>query len=77
MKKAWSYFAVLAIGIILGMLLEFAVVKNTINRTEITTKRIVQKRNTDSTQDITNIITKREQRKENKRLRKANNNKKQ
>ena len=56
MKKLWSYLAILLFGIIIGMVIEYSIVKDNINKTEITTKRIVQKKNVDSSQDITNTI---------------------
>ena len=67
MKKLWSYIAVLLFGIIIGMVVEYYIVKNNINKTEISTRRIVQKKNNESSQDVTSTINTRKEARKNKR----------
>jgi len=76
-----AWYGWILIGFGLGMAAMFLLSKNSINKTEITTRRIVQKKNTGSNQDVSNSISKksdrnikREQRKLNKALKRENNN---
>ena len=76
-----AWYGWILIGFGLGMAAMFLLSKNSINKTEITTRRIVQKKNTGSNQDVSNSISKksdrnikREQRKLNKALKRASNN---
>jgi len=76
-----AWYGWILIGFGLGMAAMFMLSKSSINKTEITTRRIVQKKNTGSNQDVSNSISKksdrnikREQRKLNKALKRASNN---
>jgi hypothetical protein len=65
------------IGVIAGMIILWLLMRSSVNNTEISTRKIVQKRNSNSSQDITNKITRKpllERIKAKKRSKRANNN---
>ena len=76
-----AWYGWLLIGFCFAMVVAFIVVvialSDKISRTEINTRKITQKRNENSTQDVTNKITQKKERTpllKRKRLKKANNN---
>lgn len=79
MEKLYIYLLCCALGIIIGMTIEWLLVRNRIQTTEITVRKIKQKKTTDSIQDVTNQITEesltrkelRDQRKQERKTKKA------
>lgn len=74
MKKLWTYIAAIFAGIIGGMVLMFQMTKKSISNTTIKGK-VKQKRNTNSTIDITNTIKKESKRTERDKKREERRNK--
>ena len=53
----WIYITVFALGLVGGMVIHWLLVRNKINSTEITVRKVKQKKTKDSNQDVTNQIT--------------------
>lgn len=73
----WAYITLFAAGIIIGMVIQWFLVRNRINSTEISVRKVKQKRTTDSTQDVTNkieglVLDRKTNRKNKRAIRKQN-----
>jgi len=56
MKKFWTYLSTSLLGVILGMILHWLLVRSKISNTQINVKKVKQKNATDSIQDVTNVL---------------------
>ncbi len=69
MKKVWGYIAAILLGFIGGMIVMFQMAKKSISNTSIKGK-VKQKNTTGSLQDVSTSISKKEQRKHNREIKK-------